>query len=223
MVASRCLHEPPDEEVALWHRLTRKLSLPSAVSSFTHSDHILIVSDFTVAVNQAGKAGLSDSPIRYCTPLIRLSQSLTSISEAFDEEDAAPICMTLTASMLLFSTLLLVHMVGINPWDMPYGPRCLFAPRITASYALMNYGIRHRYANLGISLVMPLYSKLQWLIYHVWTEVWREEVLAAMALTHLFSFTSWKDEKNKTLAFSCSISPSFGELQPASTANCQAT
>lgn len=221
MVVARCLHEPPDEEVALWHRLTRKLSLPSAVSSFTHSDHILIVSDFTMAVNQAGMAWLSDSPIRYCTPLIRLSQSLTSISEAFDEEDAAPICMTLTASMLLFSTLLLVHMVGINPWDMAYGPRCLFAPRITASCALMNYGIRHGYANLGISLVMPLYSKFQWLIYQY--EVWREEVLAAMALTHLFSFRSWKDEKNKTLDFSCPISPSFGELQPASTATCQAT
>lgn len=86
-------------------------------------------------------------------------------------------------------------MVGINPWDMAYGPRCLFALRITASCALMNYGIRHGYANLGISLVMPLYSKLQWLIYYVWTEVWREEVLAAsfVALSHLFSFTSWKD------------------------------
>lgn len=193
-----------------------KVSPPSAVSSFTHSYDLFFFLFFnTMAVNQAGKGWLSDSVSRYDTPLIRLSQRLSSNSKAFDDEDEDDeFVWHLAASMLLFNTKLLVHMVGINPWDMAYGPRWLFAPRITSCCTLMNYGIRRKYANLGISLVIPLSCKLQWLIYYVWTEDWSEEVLAAsfVALSQLLSFTSWKDMNNrggssKTRAFSCSISP----------------
>lgn len=56
-----------------------------------------------------------DSVIRFSAPLIRLSQRLSSDSEAFDDEDAAPECLALTAPMLLFNTMLLVHIVVINP------------------------------------------------------------------------------------------------------------
>lgn len=60
---------------------------------------------------------LSDSDIRIYVPLIRLSQRLSSDSEAFDDEDAAPKCLAMTASTLLFNTrlLLLMHMVDISP------------------------------------------------------------------------------------------------------------
>lgn len=37
----------------------------------------------------------------------------------------------------------------------------------TLDFTLMNYGIWHNYANVSISLVMPLYCKLQSLIYYV--------------------------------------------------------
>lgn len=100
--------------------------------------------------------------------------------------------------------------------------------QIAACCKLMNYGIRHKYANLGISLVMPLYCKLQWLIYYEWTADWSEEALAAcfMGLSQLFTFTSWKGMNNRggsseMVAFY--ISKDLEELEPASTLNCQAT
>lgn len=74
-----------------------------------------------------------------------------------------------------FNTMLLVHMVGINPWDMDQGGSLHHGSLPAAHSWIMEF--RHKYANLGISLVMPLYCKLQWLIYYVWTKDWSEEVL----------------------------------------------
>lgn len=107
------------------------------------------------------------------------------------------------------------HAVGAHGGYHPprYWPRWLIAPWITACCSLMNYGIRHKYANLGISLVMPLYCNLQWLIYYGWSEDWSEEILAAsfVTLSQLLSSTSWKDVSNregvsKTPALCCAVS-----------------
>lgn len=102
---------------------------------------------------------------------------------------------------LLYTLLmLLVRMLDMLDryiWCSSCGPR--FAAWISACCTLMNYGIRHKYANLSISLVMALYCKLQWLIYYVWTKDWSEEVLAAsfMALSQLLIFTSWKNMNSR--------------------------
>lgn len=109
MVAASGLLEPLDEKVAR--------EICSLEGSFTHSYPILQFFIFflnTMAVNQTGKGWLSDSVFRYYTPLITLSQRLSSNSKAFDDEDDEFV-LHLAASILLFNTMLLVHMVGINP------------------------------------------------------------------------------------------------------------
>lgn len=103
-----------------------------------------------------------DSVIRFYVFLTRLTERLSSDSEAFDDEDAAPKSLAMTASVFLFNIMLLVHMVGISPRDsIQHMDQGGSLHQIAACCKLMNYGIRHKYANLGISLVMPLYCKLQ--------------------------------------------------------------
>lgn len=90
-VAAAGLLEPLDEKVA------REIcSLESVIALrcllfhplLPHPTIIYFILFFnTMAVNQAGKGWLSDSVSRYDTPLIRLSQRLSSNSKAFDDED----------------------------------------------------------------------------------------------------------------------------------------
>lgn len=129
----------------------------------------------------------------------------------------------------LFNTAPLVDMVGCNPWDMAHSIWTKVALCTTACCTLMNYGIRHKYANLGISLVMPLYCKLQWLIYYVWSKDWSEEVLAAS-----FTALSCSLSHHERVWIAGKVAPNIhflqlrisvdsGELEFASTLNCQAT
>lgn len=61
------------------------------------------------------KSQLFDSVIASYVFLTRLTRRPSSGSEAFDDEDAAPECLAMTASVLLFNIMLLLHMVHISP------------------------------------------------------------------------------------------------------------